>query len=205
MIERSGQGVDKIYYNNLAEGKSLPDYSESDAYQVVLKLKAEIVDPAFYLFIKNEQMKRDGNNQLSVFHLLALHNIKIGNTDNVNEETLNELVKEGLIIRTTDSYRLNDNYEAMKIRARKNLVDNTNEKINEKIKLTERQIKVFTFIMDNQPVNARGIADILKIPLGTVYRILGFLSSQEVELVEHIGSNKTGGYQLTVKGNSFKK
>lgn len=31
------------------------------------------------------------------------------------------------------------------------------------------------------------------------------LSSQELELVEHIGSNKTGGYQLTVKGNSFKK
>lgn len=104
MIERSGQGVDKIYYNNLAEGKSLPDYSESDAYQVVLKLKAEIVD---------------------------------------------------------------------------------------------------TFIMDNQPVNARGIADILKIPLGTVYRILGFLSSKEVGLVEHIGSKKTGGYQLTVKGNSL--
>lgn len=51
LIERSGQGVDKIYYNNLAEGKSLPDYSESDAYQVVLKLKAEIVDPAFYLFV----------------------------------------------------------------------------------------------------------------------------------------------------------
>lgn len=158
-------------------------------------------------------MKRDGNNQLSVFHLLALHNIKIGNTDNVNEETLNELVKEGLIIRTTDNYRLNDNYEAMKIRARKNLVDNTNEKvnekvnekINEKIKLTERQIKVFTFIMDNQPVNARDIADRLKIPLGSVYRIIGFLSSQELELVEHIGSNKTGGYQLTVKGNSFKK
>ena len=97
----------------------------------------------------------------------------------------------------------------MKIRARKNLVDNTNEKvnekINEKIKLTERQIKIFTFIMDNQPVNARGIADILKIPLGTVYRILGFLSSKEVGLVEHIGSKKTGGYQLTVKGNSFKK
>lgn len=154
-------------------------------------------------------MKRDGNNQLSVFHLLALHNIKIGNTDNVNEETLNELVKEGLIIRTTDNYRLNDNYEAMKIRARKNLVDNTNEKvnekINEKIKLTERQIKVFTFIMDNQPVNARDIADRLKIPLGSVYRIIGFLFSQELELVEHIGSNKTGGYLLTVKGNSFKK
>lgn len=54
MIERSGQGVDKIYYNNLAEGKDLPDYSESDAYQVVLKMKAEVVDPAFYLFIKKE-------------------------------------------------------------------------------------------------------------------------------------------------------
>ena len=195
MIERSGQGVDKIYYNNLAEGKDLPDYSESDAYQVVLKMKAEVVDPAFYLFIKKESENRDENHQLSVFHLLALHHINHGHVENVNDEILEQLQNEGLIIQEGEEYRLNDVYVAMKLRARK--------KINEKIKLTDRQKKVIDYIQNNQLVNALDIADGLNIPKGSVYRIIGTLSSKELGLIEHVGSNKTGGYQLTSKGKRF--
>ena len=200
LIERSGQGVDKIYYNNLAEGKSLPDYSESDAYQVVLNMKAEVVDPAFFLFVKQEQENRDENHQLSVFHLLALHHINTGNEEKVSDSILAQLESEGLIVKIGGDYRLNDVYESMKVRARKKI----NEKINEKIKLTDRQVKVLGYIMNNQPINALGIAKGLKIPKGTVYRIIGILASNEFELVEHVGSNKTGGYQLTSKGMTFK-
>ena len=35
------------------------------------------------------------------------------------------------------------------------------------------------------------------------YRIIGTLSSRELGLIEHVGSNKTGGYQLTSKGKRF--
>ena len=177
----------------------LPDYSESDAYQVVLKMKAEVVDPAFYLFIKKESENRDENHQLSVFPLLALHHINHGHVENVNDEMLEQLQDEGLVIQEGEKYRLNDVYIAMKLRARKKI----NEKINEKIKLTDRQKMVIDYILNNQLANALDIAGGLNIPKGSVYRIVGTLSSKELGLIEHVGSNKTGGYQLTSKGKHF--
>lgn len=106
---------------------------------------------------------------------------------------------EGLIILEGEEYRLNDVYIAMKLRARKKI----NEKINEKIKLTDRQKMVIDYILNNQLVNALDIASGLNIPKGSVYRIVGTLSSKELWLIEHVGSNKTGGYQLTSRGKRF--
>ena len=87
----------------------------------------------------------------------------------------------------------------MKLRARKKI----NEKINEKIKLTDRQKMVIDYILNNQLVNALDIVSGLNIPKGSVYRIVGTLSSKELWLIEHVGSNKTGGYQLTSRGKRF--
>ena len=53
---------------------------------------------------------------------------------------------EGLIIQEGEEYRLNDVYVAMELRARKKI----NEKINEKIKLTDRQKMVIDYILNNQ-------------------------------------------------------
>ena len=69
--------------------------------------------------------------------------------------------------------------------------------------MTYRQKKVIDYIRNNQLVNALDIADGLNIPKGSVYRIIGTLSSKELGLIEHVGSNKTGGYQLTSKGKLF--
>ena len=110
-----------------------------------------------------------------------------------------QLTAEGLIIQEGEEYRLNDVYIAMKLRARKKI----NEKINEKIKLTDRQKMVIDYILNNQLVNALDIASGLNIPKGSVYRIVGTLSSKELWLIEHVGSNKTGGYQLTSRGKRF--
>jgi ATP-dependent DNA helicase RecG len=52
LIERSGQGVDTIYMRSLREGKTLPDYSGSDAHEVRLKLNGEIQDPRFLRFLE---------------------------------------------------------------------------------------------------------------------------------------------------------
>ena len=32
LVERSGQGVEKMFYNCIMEGKALPDYSGTDSY-----------------------------------------------------------------------------------------------------------------------------------------------------------------------------
>lgn len=57
--------------------------------------------------------------------------------------------------------------------------------------MTDRQKMVIDYILNNQLVNALDIADGLNIPKGSVYRIIGTLSSKELGLIEHVGSNKT--------------
>lgn len=114
LIERSGQGVDKIYYNCLEEGKPLPDYSKSDAYLVVLKLKGEIEDPAFHLFVDEEQGRRDESNRLSVFHLMELYKVKEGKTDLLNAEIIDDLMNQGLVVAEHDTLRLCDAYQKKK-------------------------------------------------------------------------------------------
>ncbi|MEZ4881702.1 MAG: ATP-binding protein [Flavobacteriaceae bacterium] len=78
IVERSGQRVDKIFYNTLSEGKSEPDYSKSDSFQVTLKLSAVINDRAFALFLDSVQKELPKNQKLSVLEILTLNKIKKG-------------------------------------------------------------------------------------------------------------------------------
>ena len=70
-IEKSGQGVDKMFYHCLMDGKRLPDYSLTDDWQVCLRLSGEIKYPAFMLYARELQNDRPANNKLNVFDLLA--------------------------------------------------------------------------------------------------------------------------------------
>jgi ATP-dependent DNA helicase RecG len=76
IVERSGQGVDKIFYNTLIEGKAQPDYSKSDYFQVNLKLSAVIEDRAFALFIVAVQDELPETEKLSVLEVITLNLIK---------------------------------------------------------------------------------------------------------------------------------
>lgn len=108
IVERSGQGVDKIYYQTLKEGKRKPDYSQSDGYQVHLDLSALIEDKAFALFIKSVQDANETDDRLSVFDVLCLKNIKNQTEDYVpNKNSLKKLVEKGLLVqkgRTKGTY-----------------------------------------------------------------------------------------------------
>ncbi|MDR1881702.1 MAG: AAA family ATPase [Prevotella sp.] len=94
-VERAGQGVDKMYYNCLMEGKPLPDYSHTDDYQVELCLRAEIVDEAFYIFLKEVQNKR--KDKLNVFDLFTLDKVRQGISTDLPEASVEKLQREGLI------------------------------------------------------------------------------------------------------------
>jgi ATP-dependent DNA helicase RecG len=95
LVERAGQGVDKMYYNCLMEGKPLPDYSHTDNYQVDLCLRAEIVDEAFYIFVNEIQDHR--TDKLNVFDLLTLDKVRQGISTDLLEESVEKLQREGLI------------------------------------------------------------------------------------------------------------
>jgi ATP-dependent DNA helicase RecG len=53
LVERSGQGFDKIFSRCLREAKPLPDFANTDAYQVSLTLSGVVQDPAFIKFLQN--------------------------------------------------------------------------------------------------------------------------------------------------------
>lgn len=97
IVERSGQGVDKIFRNTLSEGKEAPDYSHSDNFRVELQLSAVIKDKAFALFLNSEQRELAEEDRFSVFDVIALNNIRESKSDIVPKETLNELLKRGVI------------------------------------------------------------------------------------------------------------
>lgn len=97
IVERSGQGVDKIFRNTLSEGKDAPDYSNSDAFRVELQLSAVIKDKAFALFLNSEQRDLAEEDRFSVFDVIALNNIRESKSNIVPKEILNKLLKKGVI------------------------------------------------------------------------------------------------------------
>lgn len=77
IVERSGQGIDKIFLNTISEGKLPPDYSNSDNFFVSLKLSAQIEDIAFAQFIRNIQESLDENHKLTAFDVITLNKIRL--------------------------------------------------------------------------------------------------------------------------------
>jgi ATP-dependent DNA helicase RecG len=98
VVERSGQGIDKIYYQSIAEAKGMPDYSYSDDFQVELRLSAIVKDKAFALFIKQLQKDRKDDDKLSVKEIIVLDSIREGNYKEDFNKPINEkLLADGLI------------------------------------------------------------------------------------------------------------
>lgn len=98
IVERSGQGVDKIFKNTLSEGKETPDYSHSDMFKVELRLSATIKDKAFALFLESVQQNLPEEQKLSVFEIIALDKIRQeANHKELDKEIIEKLEKRGLI------------------------------------------------------------------------------------------------------------
>ena len=97
IVERSGQGIDKIYKNTLSEGKDEPDYSHSDPFRVELHLSAVIKDKAFAMFLDSEQRDLPEEERLSVFEVMALNYIREGKSEHVDKEILKNLLDRKLI------------------------------------------------------------------------------------------------------------
>jgi ATP-dependent DNA helicase RecG len=51
-IERSGQGADLMFQESIKEGKSLPDYSQTDENQVVLNINGQVKEESFLRFLE---------------------------------------------------------------------------------------------------------------------------------------------------------
>jgi hypothetical protein len=94
-------------------------------------MKPEIINPAFYLFVKGAQANRSDNNKLSVFHLLALRQIAEGKTFGIQDSVLSQLLADGLVVSEAGKLRLCDAYYIALTRAR-GTVNSENGTVNSK-------------------------------------------------------------------------
>ncbi|MEP0938198.1 MAG: ATP-binding protein [Ekhidna sp.] len=111
LVERSGQGVDKIFYQTLSEGKDSPSYSDSDLFQVTVKIPVVIKYPVFALFIRNIQKGLEENEKLGVNHMITLARIREHKDLNARDkELIPRLIDVGAVTESKDGVILSDRY-----------------------------------------------------------------------------------------------
>lgn len=104
-IERSGQGADIMFGNCIKEGKPIPDYSDSDDYQVILRIPAWIENPRLHLFLHSMQ------ESLNAFELLNLYHIYRREVESLYSGSLSRLLDQSIIAEDPVlKYTLGDKY-----------------------------------------------------------------------------------------------
>jgi len=106
--ERTGRGIDAIYYGLARFGSPLPDYSRSDRTSVVLRIRSNALNEAFMKLIFEEQNKRQKLFELDEMILLSKlffeRNLKIDELSDIIQKNIAEtresvegLVETGLV------------------------------------------------------------------------------------------------------------
>ncbi len=94
-VERSGQGVDKIFRQTISEGKGIPDYNKSTDNNVILIIEAVIKDKQFVKYL--ERISNETRIHLSVTDLIVLEKIKSDEKVFDKTQGLKRLFEHGLI------------------------------------------------------------------------------------------------------------
>ncbi|MYB38173.1 MAG: transcriptional regulator [Gammaproteobacteria bacterium] len=70
LVERAGQGANRMFERCIAEGKALPDFTDCDDYQVSVKLDGEVRDENFLRFL--EAATAETTSSFTTEHFLLL-------------------------------------------------------------------------------------------------------------------------------------
>ena len=97
IVERSGQGMDKIFLKTLSEGKPDPDYTESDDFNVTAILSATVKDKAFAIFMQSIQQSLPEDKKLTVFDVMALCEVRDGKKVPSNKQIAQKLDQMGFL------------------------------------------------------------------------------------------------------------
>ena len=76
LVERSGQGMDRMFEACVRESKLPPDFSDTDDFQVSLTLHGEVTDPVFLRFL--EKVANEARATISTDDLLVLDAVHRG-------------------------------------------------------------------------------------------------------------------------------
>ena len=74
LVERSGQGADRMFEEMIREGKARPDFTGTDDYEVRLVLSGDIQNPQFLRFL--EKAGAEQQTSFTVEDLLLLDSLQ---------------------------------------------------------------------------------------------------------------------------------
>lgn len=114
LVERSGQGVDKIFYQNISDGKGFPSYADSDLFQVTLRIPLIVEHQIFAVFIREFRNALSDDEKLGVHHVIALAKIRDkADISDVSNSVIQHLLAVGAIRKDKDGYLLSDVYSSI--------------------------------------------------------------------------------------------
>ena len=94
-VERSGQGADLIFENNIREGKGIPEY-ESTQYDVSLNLSAVIKDKEIISYL--DEVAQNKQLPLTVDDLVIIEKIKERKTKGVTKQEVQKFLDAGIVV-----------------------------------------------------------------------------------------------------------
>jgi len=171
LVERSGQGVDKMFANCIRDGKVLPSFEGTDDYQVSLTFFAKLEYPELASLIRQEQIRRNEDNELNIFQLIGLYHIERGEADKVSEFDLASLAKEELIKQKRGKWIINY----------KSVANVANE-------LSEKQNIILNSMVSGEQYTTQSLSRMTGIGLRTLQRELSVL--EKIGKVQRVGNGK---------------
>ena len=87
LVERSGQGADRMFEESIKESKPRPDFTGTDDYQVSLSLAGEVQNPRFLTFLKH--VTQEGLGPFTTQDFLVLDSVQ-------REESVPPMLKDRL-------------------------------------------------------------------------------------------------------------
>jgi ATP-dependent DNA helicase RecG len=98
LVERAGQGADRIFESCLLDGKSLPGFQGTDEYQVSITLDGQVQDPRFLQFLGRVGQERMAS--FTTYDLMALNRVFRGEKlPEVLAKRVPSLINKGLLER----------------------------------------------------------------------------------------------------------
>jgi ATP-dependent DNA helicase RecG len=102
LVERSGQGMNRIFETCIRESKRIPDFTHSDNDHFWITLNGRIQHPEFLRIL--EKIGQDRVKTFSVDDLIVLQNVYDNNAINSDlNKNINMLLEEGLLEKTPKS------------------------------------------------------------------------------------------------------
>lgn len=178
LVERSGQGVDKMFANCIRDGKLLPSFDGTDDYQVCLTFFSKIRYPKLARLVRSQQELRDEEDALTIFELMGLYRIDNGESEAVQSNVIEQLKKEKLIVPVGGSWEIiggNDTANDPLDDPLDDPLGNAANNIDNK--LTKRQMRLRWLIEGNSSMTREELSRKVKVSVATVKRdlkVIGF-------------------------------